>query len=382
MTPPDRPPGAPARARPPRLTRAYTLLTSPKLAIALLVGVLLCCLVGVTVYSAEEAWALIFSALWFNGLLALLAVSSALAFFSRIWRRKLSLVAVGMIVFHSSFLVVLGGVIYNSLYSFRGVLRLTEGETLSNDQPESYDLFEHGRFFDFSRLRGQTTLLAMHTAYDVDGHNKQAAYDVLVGDDTGRTRETIYVTRHLGHRGVRYFRSKEGYSLLLVLYDSEGREFYGAHVPLQSLKQPNGSYLYTTGTSTSAGAFAFPQDPVVSLLKLQVVYLPSPELERAGMVEVTAWPLSDASAPLATPARVGRGAIGEVLPLGDHFVEARQVRYWVAMDVRYDPALNVILATLCAGLFGMVLTFVGRLRQEAAKKKPRPAQAGGAAPSG
>src|SRR5690242_12981243 len=91
-TDPDAP--VPPDARPsatPRRTagqRVYELLVSPKLAIALLVGILACCVVGVTVMSSDRASAVIFSTLWFNALLVLLAVSSAAAFFTRIWRRK------------------------------------------------------------------------------------------------------------------------------------------------------------------------------------------------------------------------------------------------------------------------------------------------------
>ena len=75
-----------ARRRGSGLGRAVALLTSPKLAIALLVGILVCCVVGVTAFSDQRAWTLIFSTIWFNALLVLLAVSSATAFFSRIWK--------------------------------------------------------------------------------------------------------------------------------------------------------------------------------------------------------------------------------------------------------------------------------------------------------
>jgi hypothetical protein len=37
--------------------------------------------------------------------------------------------------------------------------------------------------------------------------------------------------------------------------------------------------------------------------------------------------------------------------------------------VRYDPGLTVILASLCFGLGGMTVTFVGRIRQGAARRK-------------
>src|SRR5512133_2434529 len=203
--------------------RAYAFLVSPRLAIALLVGVLACCVVGVTVYRGARAWELIFSTLWFNALLVLLALSSGAAFFTRIWRRKLTVVSAGMILFHVSFLALLGGVVYDGLFHFKGTMRLTEGETLPNGKVESYDELEHGRFFDFGRLRGETTLRAMHRGYQVDGQDKRAAYEVVVEDGERREQGTIYVTRHLDFEGVRYFPSKEGYSLLVVLHERDGQ---------------------------------------------------------------------------------------------------------------------------------------------------------------
>jgi len=61
--------------------------------------------------------------------------------------------------------------------------------------------------------------------------------------------------------------------------------------------------------------------------------------------------------------------VGEKLDLGDFAISPREIRYWVGMDVRYDPGLNVVLTALCTGLAGMVLTLVGRLRQGPGKKR-------------
>src|SRR5512133_774844 len=179
------------------LRRLHLFLVSPKLAIALLIGVLGCCLVGVTVLRGARAGQLIFSTLWFNALLVLLAVSSAAAFFTRIWRRKLTLVSAGMILFHLCFAAMLGGIVYNRLFFFRGVLRLTEGETLPNGQLESYDWSEQGRFFDRSRLPGETTLLRMHVNYSVGSDNKRAAYEIAVDSGDARVRHIIYPTEYL-----------------------------------------------------------------------------------------------------------------------------------------------------------------------------------------
>jgi cytochrome c biogenesis protein ResB len=162
--------------------RVWAALVSPRLALALLAAVLACCVYGVTVVRGARAGELIFSTLWFNALLVLLAASSFAAFFSRIWRRRLTLLSVGMILFHLSFAAMLGGIAWNRLFFFDGLLRITEGETLPNGRIESYDRVDHGRLFDYTTLRGETTLVKLHVNYRAEGENKRAAYELVVDD--------------------------------------------------------------------------------------------------------------------------------------------------------------------------------------------------------
>jgi hypothetical protein len=443
---PDRAPRQEARrARPLRLVA--DLLVSPKLAIGLLVVVLACCVVGVTAVRGARAGELIFSTLWFNALLVLLAVSSFAAFFSRIWRRRWTVVSVGMILFHLSFAAMLGGIVWNRLFYFRGVLRLTEGETLPNGLPDSYDSVEHGRFFDYSRLRGATTLVAMHRDYKVDGGNKRAAYEIAVGETAPRPHHVIYVTEYLDWDGVRYFCSKEGYSVLLILSEKDGKERYGAHIPLQSFRRDDGTYNYASGNAAGEVAFAFPPEAEGPLLAVFLSFRPSAIKDRQGEVTFRTWPAAalvgstaaagpqanphasgdpfgahadpltpqapaSAGAPaphtgagnmagatnphaaggadaaagapdgsaMPRPEHQGRVLVGAPFDAGAWLLTPREIRYWVGMDVRYDPGLTVILASLCFGLAGMVVTFVGRIRQGAARKRregqAEPARAG------
>jgi hypothetical protein len=348
------------------LDEAYAFLVSPKLAIALLVVVLACCVLGVTVVRGIRAGELIFGTLWFNALLVLLAVSSAAAFFSRTWKRKLTLASAGMILFHVSFAAMLGGIVYNRLFFFDGALRLTEGETLPNGRLESYDRIDHGRFFDFSRLRGETTLVKMHVNYRVNGENKRAAYEVAVSDGDALVHRIIWIARHLDFDGVRFFCEKEGYSVLLVASDKQGREIFGAHVPLQSLRQPNGSVLYATGTATGAQPFTFPPPPNPPLAELQFSYRPSTVVEREGEVTFQVSPVDPTGAPGAE--RAGRVVVGGGFDAGEFTLTPREIRYWVGMNVRVDPGVTIILTSLCLGLAGMIMILVARVRQGAARR--------------
>lgn len=370
------------------LRKIYKFLSSVKLAMALLVIILACCLAGVTIWRGVEAGRLIFATLWFNGLLVLLVVNVACCFFPRMWGRKLTLVSIGMVLFHLSFVFMLTGIIYNSLFYYRGNIRLAEGETLSSGDPQSYDSYDHGHFFLFAKLKGETTLIKMHTGYKVGSDDKRAAYEIAVGEAGSQKQGIIYITKSLDRNGFSYFNDKEGYSILVILSDRLGREIYGAHIALQSLKQKDESYLYTTGTKEGPDALPFPQVPLNPLFALQVAYRPSKLKERGGEVLFQLHPLDmenehnvDSSLPspdkkedvelaaksglqrAVKPLAEGKAAVGDKFNAGDYFLEAREIRYWVGMRVVYEPGQPIVLASMWAGLAGMVITFVGRMRR-------------------
>lgn len=341
--------------------KIYDFLASSKLAMFLLIVLLVCCVIGVTVYRGVRAGEMIFSTLWFNGLLVLLVVNVACCFFGRVWHRKLTLISFGMILFHLSFVAVFSGIVYNSLFYFRGTIRLTEGETLRNDDPQSYDSIDKGRFFDFSRLKGETTLVKMHAGYKIGSVDKKVAYEVVVGEGDSKKNGIVYITKHLEYRDVKYFRDKEGFSILTLLLDKQGNTKYGIHIPLQSLKQQDGRYFYTSGTKEGPGSFPFPLDRMKPLIGLQVAYSPSQLKERSGDVAFQVWQLQADGAPDEKQVTAGRAAVGARFNAGEYDISVSEVRYWAAMAVRYEPGQPLVLASLWVGLAGMIITTGARI---------------------
>lgn len=325
----------------------------------LLVIILLCCISGVTVLRGQSANEHIFGAIWFNGLLVLLVLNVACCFFGRIWGRRVTIISFGMILFHLSFVTLFLGVVYNSLFYFRGNIRLTEGESLPNNDPQSYDVRNHGMFFRYSRLKGETTLVRMHAGYKVDGKDKRVAYEVEVGEGSARKHEIIYVTRYLEYGGTKYFRDREGYSLLLVLTDKQGNDLYGAYIPLQSYKQNDETFRYATGTKEFTAGMPFPQKPQTPMFNLLTVYNPSKFAERSGDVEFTV--RSRGSEQSDVVLAQGRTAVGSLFDLGAVQLSPREVRYWVAMQVTYEPGQPLVLYSLWAGLVGVSMTTLGRI---------------------
>ena len=344
----------------------YDFLASSRLAMLLLVTILFSCISGVTLWRGVEAGRMVFSTLWFNGLLVLLVVNIACCFFGRIWGRRVTLVSLGMILFHLCFVSILLGVVYNSLFYFRGNIRLTEGESLPSGDPQSYDSFEQGRFFNFARLRGETTLIKMRSEYKVGGVDMRSAYEVAVGEGADSTKGMIYITHKLSHGGFDYFNDREGYSLLLVLSDGQGRTLYGGHIPLQSIRQKDGSFKYSTGYRDGdivrQDVILYPVPPEKPLMALQLGYLLSKVKERAGEAEFEFFPLDGGGKPLFDkPGSKGKAPIGGQFKVGDYHLSPAEVRYWVGMTVRHEPGKPIVLASLWIGLAGMVLTMAGRM---------------------
>ena len=346
--------------------KIYDLLASAKLAMALLVIILACCLSGVTIWRGTEAGRLIFGALWFNGLLVLLVVNVACCFFGRTWGRRVTVVSFGMILFHLSFVVILLSIVYNSLFYFRGIIRLTEGESIPSGDMQSYDAIDKGRFFSFSQLRGETALIKMHTGYKVSGEDKRAAYEISVGEENNRKHGTIYVTHKLTHRGFDYFNEKEGYSMLVMLSDKQGQELYGAHVPLQSRVLGKDRVEYYTGyrvdSEVRKDVIPFPAPPERIYFALQIEYIPSKLKERDGDIRFLLYPLDETGNPKRDkPLAEGKAAIGEPFAAGEYILTVKEVRYWVGMMVRYEPGKPIVLTSLWIGLAGMIITTVGRM---------------------
>lgn len=346
--------------------KLYDFLASAKLAMALLIIILACCVSGVTIWRGPEAWLLIFNSFWFNGILVLLVVNVACCFFGRIWGRRITVISFGMILFHLSFVVMLLAIVYNSLFYFRGVIRVTEGETIPSGDPLSYDQIDKGRLFSFSRLKGETSLVRMHTGYKVSGEDKRAAYEVAVGEPDNKKQGIIYITHKLSHQGVDYFNDKEGYSLLLMLSDKQGKELYGAHTPLQSFVLGKDNVQYATGYKVNGvltkNIVPFPAAPEHPLFALKAEYAPSKLTERQGDVQFVLHPLDEQGLPkVDTVLFNGKAAIGTSVDVGEYLLKASEVRYWVGMMVRYEPGKPIVLTSLWVALAGMIITTCGRM---------------------
>jgi hypothetical protein len=261
--------------------------------------------------------------------------------------------------------LLFAGVVYDQLFFFEGAIRLTEGETLSCAEGESYDLVRKGRFFKIPKLKdlGEIYFHKLHTSYWAEGKERGVANEISLGEDVQQERKKIiYVNHPLEYKGFEVYRDKDGYSPLFVLRDRLGRVLYGAYAPLQSIKQKDGTYLYTSGSAIAPGSFDFPQDPEFPpVFRLLTTYYPDKEKERAGEVFFQVWQFNPRHATEGQKEKElfkGKAAFGEMVRAGDFSLAMEEVRYWTSMKVIYRPGLGIIFSSFWIGLGGVILSVV------------------------
>ena len=192
-------------------------------------------------------------------------------------------------------------------------------------------------------------------------------------DSPRRATEIIYVNHPLKYKGFEFYRDKEGYSPLFVLRDSLGRVLYGAYVPLQSIEQKDGTYLYRSGSAVAPGSFNFPQDPQLPpVFSLQATYYPDKVKKRAGEIFFQARPIvhgKDTEGQEEKELFKGKAALGKTVKAGDFLLSMDEVRYWTSMKVIYRPGSVIIFSSFWLGLGGITLSVILKMAKGIEKEE-------------
>lgn len=256
-------------------------------------------------------------------------------------------------------------------FFFEGAIRLTERETLSFAERVNYDWIKKGRFFKFPKLEelGEIYFHKLHPSYLVNGKYKGVASEIALGENVRHgKREFIYVNHPLKYKGFEFYRDQDGYSPLFVLRDKRRRVIYGAYAPHQSIRQEDGTFLYTSGTAVKPGSFPFPKDPdrpeIPTLFSLQTTYYPGKEKKTAGEVLFQGWHFEPG--PWSEPEEgkelfKRKAALEERIRAGDYFLSMDEVRYWSRMKVLYRPGFGIIFFSFWSGLGGLILSAIPKM---------------------
>ncbi|MDO8106494.1 cytochrome c biogenesis protein ResB [Isoptericola sp. b441] len=292
----------------------------------------------------------------------------------------------GNILFHLALLGLLIAVATGQLLHYRGQALVIQGHGFANT-PAAYDTFEAGSAVDPTSLVPFTLRLDRFTArFDRSGQPRFFEAGVTLTEPGGAPQaRTIRVNRPLDAGGAHVYLAGNGYAPQLTVRDASGTVAFSGAVPFLPqdssyrsrgvVKVPDVStgdqiglvgYLLPTAVIQGDSAYsAFPQ-PGNPMLVLQVWHgelgldsgIPQNvyQLDTARMTQATE---SDGS-----PATVVL-ALGDTVELPDGLgtLSFDALPRYVALDLRYDPALAWILGFAVTALVGLALSlFVPRRR--------------------
>lgn len=149
----------------------------------------------------------------------------------------------GSVVFHLALLMIIIGVVLNSLFRFEGVFGLTEGQTLRDVPGDYFRVFE-GPFHRDVEGRFTITLDRVDREFPVGDAHTEAALIRLepVSDqfasgevDRARGQVPIHINHPLRWGGLEFhYGSTTGYSPEVVILDDSGRELFHSFVRLKT----------------------------------------------------------------------------------------------------------------------------------------------------
>ena len=294
----------------------------------------------------------------------------------------------GNIVFHLSFVLLLGGLAWNTLASYRGEVIVVEGQAFSNSLTQ-YDDFRAGGAFAPSQLAPFTIWIDAFTAkFETGPVQRGAAREfsaaVRVAEGSGEpVAGTIEVNHPLRFAGTSVHLIGHGYAPVITITDPEGNVATSGPVV----------FLPQDGNFSSMGVVKAP-DARPDYLALEGFFLPTAVVNEQGPHSVfpdalspelflTVWtgpPRAETSTPESvysidkedlvqmtnadgTPVAF-RLAPGQIVELPDgSTVEFSDWRRWVKLQVSSEPGLWLAGASILLAIAGLMTSLYVRPRR-------------------
>ena len=256
----------------------------------------------------------------------------------------------GSIVFHLAILVVIAGVLLNNLYRFRGVLGVTEGQTV-RDVPADYVRLSTGYLRRDAVGRYSLTLDRLDRNRLIgDAATEEATVTLHPSDGGPPVAGPVRVNHPLRWGGLEFHMgSRPGYSPEVVVQDADRRPLYRRFVRLKvaarGQEKVHEDYFMLPDGKTMVGVNLIPsdRDPGVVDRRLTV------KRSEAVLFE-------------------GPLAAGDTLAVADLRITIPRVRNWCYLQVEGNPMLWMVFSGFWLGLGGLAISVVARVKNRREKR--------------
>lgn len=258
----------------------------------------------------------------------------------------------GIVIFHLSFLLILGSVFYGTLTMMEGVVYLGTGETFTERQQDYYKL-KHGILFSTDNHLGfQMTLKDTKLNY-VQGYPEINQLNLTFWDNaTGTHNYQVKQGEETVFQGIRIFRDNVGYAPALVFTDKKNQIVFSSIQELPTVFYPGNRVAYKDVLQVER-----------LKLKAELEFYPDAVIEGQKIYNKSQEPKNP-----VLYLKVFQGShiiydgavkIGERVKLEDNlFLNYPEYRNWVSFRLVRDNSATGIFAGFAISVFGLALYYL------------------------
>ena len=252
----------------------------------------------------------------------------------------------GSLLFHTSILLILGGILVSKYASFQGSVALTEGQEF-HAATNRYGIEQRGSYYYGDPSKISLRLLKIESDYSVNRATTVASVvqDLSVSNNAERP---IYINNGLTLSGMTVHQGTEiGFSPFLDIRRADGELIYEGYTRIANLKMD--------GNEIHRDFFELPEEK----LRIELEFLPD-AVYRNGAVVNRSTILNN---PLLRVILKRNGqqlfdyflSPGELKSADGFSVGFRDVRRWSQLDISDDPGATLLLLGSLFGVIGLSL---------------------------
>jgi cytochrome c biogenesis protein len=182
-------------------------------------------------FAVFESWPLIVAATLMYVSLSVCVWTRSRAMYKR-WRKGLPrnpqfIGEAGSLLFHASFFVLLGGVLFGKAAGFTAFVNVIEGQSVVEARA-SYDQMEEGLLVSADQHQGfEVKVDRFNVAYYGDGRPRDFVSHVEVFDGGQKVDERdVRVNEYLEHNGVKFYQANYGWAPVVQVTAPDGRRVF------------------------------------------------------------------------------------------------------------------------------------------------------------
>ncbi|MDI6804064.1 MAG: cytochrome c biogenesis protein ResB [Bacteroidota bacterium] len=252
---------------------------------------------------------------------------------------------IGSILFHSSLVIILLGIVVSKYASFDGTLALTEGQTFNSSKDRFLNV-QSGKYYQHPKEDFTFKLLKVEPSYKVNG--AAALASIIENVKKKNTDIPVYINNGYTVEGLTLHQGdKTGYSPFIHISDKNGKIITEGYTRLASYSQ-NGQRIHSDYLEFENGSLRFEFELLPDAAFRDGKYVSRTDELKSPVLRVVVLKDKNVLTDTYVPA-------GGIVNAEKYEIAFGDLRRWSEFTLSNDPGLSVILFGVAFGFIGLVL---------------------------